>query len=82
MTSKTLNRYNSTTPYNIRTNFVPVAKKDNLKIGNINFIIVFYKVTYIHIHYIIYTFSVVGSIPTPLNDHLDLPDGPKGDFGE
>jgi hypothetical protein len=49
MTSKTLNRYNSTTLYCIRTNLVPVAKKDNLKIRNINFIMVFYReVTYIH----------------------------------
>jgi hypothetical protein len=34
------------------------------------FILIFKKVTYIrvHIHYIIETFSVVGSVPTPLND--------------
>jgi hypothetical protein len=33
----------------------------------------FYKeVTYIHTHYIIDTFSVVGSVPTPLNDLQSL----------
>jgi hypothetical protein len=43
----------------------------------------FYKeVTYIHIHYIIDTFSVVGSVPAPLNDLLHFSDGTKGDFDQ
>jgi hypothetical protein len=41
----------------------------------------FYKeATYIHIHYIIETFSVVGCVPTPLNDLLDFPASIKRDF--
>jgi hypothetical protein len=76
-------RKNLKLQYSIHTNLAPIAKKKNFKKGNKNLLWFFYKeVTYIHIHYIIYTFSVVGSVPTPLNGLPYLPDGTTEDFSE
>jgi hypothetical protein len=58
-----------------------LKKRTIFRIGKQNFLVFYKEVTYIHIHYIIDTFSVVGSVPTPLND-LHFSDGIKGDFGQ